>query len=63
MTTQRLPVFERFINDMRAIWASNPETESRMRKGRVLQNGYDMNAKAVVQRSGPKQVPYELNVN
>jgi predicted metal-dependent enzyme (double-stranded beta helix superfamily) len=31
--------------------------------GKVLQGGYDMNAKTVVQRSGPKQVPYELNVN
>jgi predicted metal-dependent enzyme (double-stranded beta helix superfamily) len=29
--------------------------------GKVLQNGYDMNAKTVVQRSGPKQVPFELN--
>jgi predicted metal-dependent enzyme (double-stranded beta helix superfamily) len=30
--------------------------------GKVLQNGYDINAKTVVQRSGPKQVPFELNV-
>jgi predicted metal-dependent enzyme (double-stranded beta helix superfamily) len=28
--------------------------------GKVLQNGYDINAKTVVQRSGPKQVPFEL---
>jgi predicted metal-dependent enzyme (double-stranded beta helix superfamily) len=29
--------------------------------GKVLQNGYDINAKTVVQRSGPQQVPFELN--
>jgi predicted metal-dependent enzyme (double-stranded beta helix superfamily) len=28
--------------------------------GKVLQNGYDIHAKTVVQRSGPKQVPFEL---
>lgn len=30
--------------------------------GKVLQSGYDIKANTVVQRSGPKQVPYELNI-
>ena len=30
--------------------------------GKVLQHGYDIAAKSVVKRSGPEQVPYELNV-
>lgn len=36
MTTRRLPVFERFISDMRALWAAEPDLESRMRQGKVL---------------------------
>src|SRR5579885_555595 len=36
MTTKRLPVFERFISDMRALWAAEPDLESRMRGGKAL---------------------------
>jgi predicted metal-dependent enzyme (double-stranded beta helix superfamily) len=36
MATRQLPIFERFIDDMRAVWASDPDTESRMRKSKVL---------------------------
>jgi predicted metal-dependent enzyme (double-stranded beta helix superfamily) len=36
MTAQRLPAFERFIGDMRAIWASDANDESRMKKARIL---------------------------
>lgn len=36
MTAQQLLTFARFIGDMRAIWASDPNTENRMRKARVL---------------------------
>jgi predicted metal-dependent enzyme (double-stranded beta helix superfamily) len=36
MTAQRLPAFERFIGDMQAIWVSDPDPDSRMRKTRVM---------------------------
>jgi predicted metal-dependent enzyme (double-stranded beta helix superfamily) len=36
MSARRLPVLERFIGEMRAVWASDPNVESRMRKGKVL---------------------------
>lgn len=36
MTTQRLPAFERLIGDMQGIWATDPDTESRMKKTRTL---------------------------
>lgn len=36
MTTRRIPVFERFISDMRALWAAESDLESRMRQGKVL---------------------------
>lgn len=36
MTTKRLPVFERFISDLRALWAAEPDLEARMRKAKVL---------------------------
>lgn|SRR6478672_9505661 len=36
MTAQRLPAFEHFIGDLQKVWATNPDTESRMRKARVL---------------------------
>jgi predicted metal-dependent enzyme (double-stranded beta helix superfamily) len=36
MTAKRLPAFERFIGELRALWASDPDLESRMRKGKVL---------------------------
>ena len=35
-TNQRLPVFEKFIQDLRAAWAALPDVESRMKKGRDL---------------------------
>jgi predicted metal-dependent enzyme (double-stranded beta helix superfamily) len=35
-TTQRLPVFEKFIQDLRAAWAELPNAEERMKKGRKL---------------------------
>jgi predicted metal-dependent enzyme (double-stranded beta helix superfamily) len=34
--TKRLPVFEKFIQDLRAAWAQLPDTESRMKKGEKL---------------------------
>jgi predicted metal-dependent enzyme (double-stranded beta helix superfamily) len=35
-TTKHIPVFEKFIQDLRAAWASLPDTETRMKKGRDL---------------------------
>jgi predicted metal-dependent enzyme (double-stranded beta helix superfamily) len=32
VTSQRLPVFEQFIQDVRAVWAELPEIESRMKR-------------------------------
>jgi predicted metal-dependent enzyme (double-stranded beta helix superfamily)/mannose-6-phosphate isomerase-like protein (cupin superfamily) len=32
----RLPVFEKFIQELRAVWAAVPDTESRMRRGAKL---------------------------
>jgi predicted metal-dependent enzyme (double-stranded beta helix superfamily) len=34
--TKRLPAFEKFIQDLRAVWAALPDVESRMKKGRDL---------------------------
>ena len=34
--TKRLPVFEKFIQDLRAAWAELPDTEARMKKGQQL---------------------------
>ena len=39
MATDRLPVFQRFIDDLRAAWAEEPDTESRMRRARALLEG------------------------
>ena len=36
MTAQRLPAFEKFIGDLRAVWAEDSDLDSRMRKGRAL---------------------------
>src|SRR5262245_23903970 len=33
---KRLPVFEKFIQDLRAVWAELPDMETRMKKGRDL---------------------------
>jgi predicted metal-dependent enzyme (double-stranded beta helix superfamily) len=33
---QRLPAFEKFIQELRAAWAELPDTEARMRKGTIL---------------------------
>jgi len=33
---QRLPVFQRFIDDLRAIWAAESDTQTRMEKARPL---------------------------
>jgi len=35
-TAKRLPVFEKFIQDLRACWAELPDVEARMKKGRDL---------------------------
>jgi len=34
--TQRLPVFEKFIQGLRAAWKDLPDTEARMKKGQAL---------------------------
>ena len=34
--TQRLPVFEKFIQDLRAAWEELPDAEARMKKGQKL---------------------------
>src|SRR4026207_2405379 len=34
--TQRLPVFEKFIQDLRAAWKELPDAEARMKKGQKL---------------------------
>jgi predicted metal-dependent enzyme (double-stranded beta helix superfamily) len=36
MTSQRLPAFEKFIQELRSTWAELPDTEARMRKGARL---------------------------
>jgi predicted metal-dependent enzyme (double-stranded beta helix superfamily) len=36
MGGKRLPAFERFVGDMQAVWASEPDLESRMLKGKAL---------------------------
>jgi predicted metal-dependent enzyme (double-stranded beta helix superfamily) len=36
MSVKQLPVFEKFIADLRAIWADDPETQSRMEKAKPL---------------------------
>ena len=33
---KRMPVFEKFIQDLRAIWAELPDMEARMKKGKTL---------------------------
>jgi predicted metal-dependent enzyme (double-stranded beta helix superfamily) len=35
-TSQRLPVFEKFIQELRATWSELPDTEARMRKSTIL---------------------------
>jgi len=37
--TKRLPVFEKFIQDLRAAWAELPDMEARMKKGQKLLEG------------------------
>jgi predicted metal-dependent enzyme (double-stranded beta helix superfamily) len=39
MTTRRLPVFEKFIRDLRIAWAELPDAESRMTRGAELLEG------------------------
>lgn len=34
--SKRLPVFEKFIQDLRAVWAELPDMEARMKKGQKL---------------------------
>jgi predicted metal-dependent enzyme (double-stranded beta helix superfamily) len=41
-TTKRLPVFEKFIQDLRAAWAELPDMEARMKKGQKLLEGLVM---------------------
>src|SRR5919106_2995653 len=38
-TTQGLPVFEKFISDVRAAWKDLPDTEQRMKRVKVLLEG------------------------
>ena len=50
MTTKRLPAFQAFIDDLRAIWAAESDDAARMQKGRdrleVLVNDDDLYALA-----------------
>jgi len=43
MTSARLPVFEAFIADLRALWASEPDTQKRMEKAKPLLERFVMN--------------------
>jgi len=36
MSSARLPVFEKFIQELRAAWAELPDTEARMKSGQTL---------------------------
>lgn len=36
MSSARLPVFEKFIQELRAAWAELPDTEARMKRGQTL---------------------------
>jgi predicted metal-dependent enzyme (double-stranded beta helix superfamily) len=36
MSSKRLPVLEKFIGDLRAIWAANPDNKDRMERARPL---------------------------
>lgn len=38
-TTNRLPVFEKFIQDLRAVWSASSDMEARMKRGRSLLEG------------------------
>jgi predicted metal-dependent enzyme (double-stranded beta helix superfamily) len=38
-TSKRLPVFEKFIQDIRAAWPELPDTESRMKRVKLLLEG------------------------
>jgi len=42
--TARLPVFQRFIDDLRALWAAEPDTKTRMEKAKPLLENLVMNA-------------------
>lgn len=35
-SANRLPVFEKFIQDLRAVWAESSDMEARMQRGRIL---------------------------
>ena len=39
VTTKRLPVFEKFIQDVRTAWAELPDTEKRMKRVKFLLEG------------------------
>ena len=41
-TTKRLPVLEKFIQDLRAAWAELPDMEARMKRGQKLLEGLVM---------------------
>ena len=43
IATQRLPVFQRFIDDLRALWAAESDTQTRMEKARPLLEKLVMN--------------------
>jgi predicted metal-dependent enzyme (double-stranded beta helix superfamily) len=36
MSTTRLPVFDKFIGDLRAVWAAEPDNQSRMERAKLL---------------------------
>jgi predicted metal-dependent enzyme (double-stranded beta helix superfamily) len=39
ISTKRLPAFEKFIQDVRTVWADFPDTEKRMKRVKVLLEG------------------------
>jgi hypothetical protein len=63
MPNARLPVFEKFIGDLRAVWSAETDEARRMDKAKtVLQHMYDPKAQTVVEQYGPTQIPYDLLV-
>ena len=37
--SKHIPAFEKFIEDLRAVWKELPDTESRMKRGQKLLEG------------------------
>ena len=63
MSRERLPVFEKFIGDLRAVWSTDPDNGRRMNKAKpllealVMDNGLKAHSDAVALDRGPQESP------